>query len=177
MSEEKHVKLDRSLERGAGLLLPISSLSSPYGIGTLGDAAYKFVDFLVDAGQKYWQVLPVGPTSYGDSPYQSFSAFAGNPYYIDLDYLVEEGLLTKSQIKKYPWGDNKEYVDYATMFESRFDVLRMAYENSDFEDFGAPIKLRYTLDQFVGVRFALFCYSTKKTGGKATFKDFKIELL
>ncbi|MBQ5476134.1 MAG: 4-alpha-glucanotransferase, partial [Lachnospiraceae bacterium] len=78
MSEEKNVKLDRSLERGAGLLLPISSLSSPYGIGTLGDAAYKFVDFLVDAGQKYWQVLPVGPTSYGDSPYQSFSAFAGN---------------------------------------------------------------------------------------------------
>ncbi len=134
MSEEKNVKLDRSLERGAGLLLPISSLSSPYGIGTLGDAAYKFVDFLVDAGQKYWQVLPVGPTSYGDSPYQSFSAFAGNPYFIDLDYLVEEGLLTKSQIKKYPWGDNKEYVDYATMFESRFNVLRMAYENSDFEE-------------------------------------------
>ena len=76
------------LERGAGILMPVSSLPSPYGIGTFGSAAYDFVDFLKKARQKYWQVLPVGPTSYGDSPYQSFSAFAGNPYFIDLDTLV-----------------------------------------------------------------------------------------
>lgn len=127
-------KKDNSLKRGAGLLLPISGLPSPYGIGTLGKEAYKFVDYLVAAGQKYWQVLPVGPTSYGDSPYQSFSAFAGNPYFIDLDYLVEEGLITKAQIKKYPWGDNAEYIDYAKVYNSRFKILRQAYENSDFSN-------------------------------------------
>ena len=127
---------DNTLERGAGLLMPISSLPSPYGIGTLGKEAYKFVDYLVAAGQKYWQVLPVGPTSYGDSPYQSFSAFAGNPYFIDLDYLVEEGLLTKAQIKKFAWGDNEEYIDYATIYNSRFDVLRIAYDNCKARNFG-----------------------------------------
>ena len=73
-------------------MLPVSSLPSPYGIGALGKAAFAFIDFLKEAGQKYWQVLPVGPTSFGDSPYQSFSAFAGNPYFIDLDTLREEGL-------------------------------------------------------------------------------------
>ena len=129
---EMNEKKDKSLKRGAGLLLPISSLPSPYGIGTLGKAAYDFVDYLVEAGQKYWQVLPVGPTSYGDSPYQSFSAFAGNPYFIDLDYLVDEGLITKAQIKKYPWGDNKEYIDYATIYGSRFKILRIAFENSSY---------------------------------------------
>ena len=82
--------METTLKRGAGLLLPIYSLPSPYGIGTLGRAAFEFVDFLVRAGQKYWQVLPVGPTSYGDSPYQSYSSFAGNPYFIDLDKLCEE---------------------------------------------------------------------------------------
>lgn len=122
------------MKRGAGLLLPISSLPSPYGIGTLGKEAYKFVDYLVEAGQKYWQVLPVGPTSYGDSPYQSFSAFAGNPYFIDLDYLVEEGLITKAQIKKFPWGDNAEYIDYATVYGSRFQILRMAFNNSTYAE-------------------------------------------
>ena len=130
MADKKNEKKDNSLERGAGLLLPISSLPSPYGIGTLGKEAYKFVDYLVEAGQKYWQVLPVGPTSYGDSPYQSFSAFAGNPYFIDLDTLVDEGLITKAQIKKFPWGDNAEYIDYATVYNSRFEILRMAFENS-----------------------------------------------
>lgn len=134
MAEMKEKKQDRSLTRGAGLLLPISSLPSSYGIGTLGTEAYKFVDYLVEAGQKYWQVLPVGPTSYGDSPYQSFSAFAGNPYFIDLDYLVDEGLITKAQIKKFPWGDNKEYIDYATVYGSRFKILRIAFENSTYAE-------------------------------------------
>ena len=84
-----------SITRSAGILLPISSLPSDYGIGTLGKEAYRFVDFLVKANQSYWQVLPVGHTSYGDSPYQSFSSFAGNPYFIDLDLLEEDGLLVK----------------------------------------------------------------------------------
>lgn len=134
MAEMMNEKKDRALKRGAGLLLPISSLPSPYGIGTLGKEAYKFVDYLVEAGQKYWQVLPVGPTSYGDSPYQSFSAFAGNPYFIDLDYLVEEGLITKAQIKKFPWGDNAEYIDYATVYGLRFQILRMAFNNSTYAE-------------------------------------------
>ena len=75
------------MDRASGILLPISALPSPYGIGTLGKAAYAFADFLHAAGQKYWQLLPLGPTSYGDSPYQSFSTFAGNPYFIDLDQI------------------------------------------------------------------------------------------
>ena len=101
MATELKVGKIQNLKRGAGLLMPISSLPTPYGIGTMGKEAYKFVDYLKKAGQSYWQVLPVGPTSYGDSPYQSFSAFAGNPYFIDLDTLVSEGLITKKEIKKY----------------------------------------------------------------------------
>ena len=101
------------MRRGAGVLLPVTSLPSPYGIGTFGRAAYAFVDFLRDAGQRYWQVLPLGPTSYGDSPYQSFSAFAGNPYFIDLDLLEREGLLTGTEISACGWGDDPAAVDYA----------------------------------------------------------------
>lgn len=134
MATEKTSGKIQNFKRGAGLLLPISSLPTPYGIGTLGKEAYKFVDYLKKAGQSYWQVLPVGPTSYGDSPYQSFSAFAGNPYFIDLDYLVQEGLITKKDIKSYPWGDNEEYIDYATIYESRFKVLHKAYEASNHKD-------------------------------------------
>ena len=88
-----------SRTRSAGILLPIFSLPSKYGIGTLGKEAYRFVDFLVKADQTYWQVLPIGPTSYGDSPYQSFSSFAGNPYFIDLDLLVKDHLLEKKDLK------------------------------------------------------------------------------
>lgn len=107
-------------DRGAGILMPISSLASPYGIGTLGEEAYHFVDRLVKAGQKYWQVLPAGPTSFGDSPYQSFSAFAGNPYFIDLDTLIEEGLLLKDEVTCESWGDDPEDVDYADPFSESF---------------------------------------------------------
>lgn len=152
MADMMNEKKDRTLKRGAGLLLPISSLPSPYGIGTLGKEAYKFVDYLVEAGQKYWQVLPVGPTSYGDSPYQSFSAFAGNPYFIDLDYLVDEGLITKAQIKKFPWGDNSEYIDYATIYGSRFQVLRIAFNNSTYAETEEYVKFEkdneYWLDDY-----------------------------
>lgn len=97
--------MSKALERGAGILLPISSLPSPYGIGTMGRDAYDFVDMLKRAGQKYWQVLPIEPTSFGDSPYQSFSAFAGNPYFIDLDTLIAEGLIKKEEVESYKWAD------------------------------------------------------------------------
>lgn len=106
--------------------MPISSLPSPYGIGTLGKAAYEFVDFLRASGQSWWQILPAGPTSFGDSPYQSFSTFAGNPYFIDPDMLIEDGLLTESEVTGYDWGDDEKSVDYAKIYYSRFDLLRIA---------------------------------------------------
>ena len=90
--------------RKSGILMPISSLDSPYGVGTLGKAAFQFADFLKEAGQTIWQILPVSPTSYGDSPYQSFSTFAGNPYFIDLELLCEEGLLTQAELDALDWG-------------------------------------------------------------------------
>lgn len=117
-------------KRSAGILLPVSSLPSPYGIGTLGAAAFEFIDQLKMAGQSYWQVLPVGPTSFGDSPYQSFSAFAGNPYFIDLDLLVEEGLLQESEIQEYSWGENPSDIDYAILYQNRFPLLHQAYDRS-----------------------------------------------
>ena len=119
-----------SQTRGAGILLPISSLPTEYGIGTMGADAYEFVDLLVEAKQKYWQVLPVGPTSFGDSPYQSFSAFAGNPYFIDLDTLVAEGLLEEEELHSYNWGADPTDVDYAAIFNSRFIVLKQAFKKS-----------------------------------------------
>lgn len=116
--------------RGAGVLLPISSLPSDYGIGTIGKQAFQFVDFLKEAGQKYWQVLPVGPTSFGDSPYQSFSAFAGNPYFIDLSLLAEEQLITLDEINSFDWGKEPAEVDYEKLFLSRFKLLRLAFQRS-----------------------------------------------
>lgn len=113
--------------RAAGILLPVSSLPSPYGIGAFGKAAYDFIDFLVAARQKYWQILPLGPTSFGDSPYQSFSAFAGNPYFIDLDKLCEENLLTAEECAAQTWGKSNTQVDYARIFNLREPILRKAF--------------------------------------------------
>lgn len=118
------------LKRGAGILMPISSLPAPYGIGTFGKSAYEFADSLKRARQSYWQVLPLGPTSYGDSPYQSFSAFAGNPYFIDLDALLEEELLTKEEIDACYWLDSEEEVKYDAVYYYRFPLLKKAYERS-----------------------------------------------
>ncbi len=115
--------------RASGILMHISSLPSDYGIGTMGKEAYKFVDFLVEAKQVYWQILPICPTSYGDSPYQSFSTHAGNPYFIDLDMLCEDGLLEKSDYKNIKWGQDKTKVDYENLYNKRFPVLRKAFEN------------------------------------------------
>lgn len=126
--------------RQSGVLLHISSLSSPYGIGTLGKEAYEFVDFLQSAGQRWWQMLPIGPTGYGDSPYQSLSAFAGNPYFIDLRILEQQGLLQKSEFDQIHWGAEGA-VDFGALFEYRLNVLRCAQDRffkdppTDFDEF------------------------------------------
>ena len=118
--------------RAAGVLLPVSSLPSKYGIGNFGQAAREWVDFLVQAEQRYWQVLPLGPTSFGDSPYQSYSAFAGEPLYIDLDQLAEAGLLKKGACKRVEWGEDPSHVDYDVVRTGRKKLLRKAFKN--FED-------------------------------------------
>lgn len=113
--------------RCGGVLMHISSLPSPYGIGTMGKEARKFADFLEKAGQKYWQILPICPTSYGDSPYQSFSSFAGNPYFIDLELLCKDKLLKKSECEALYWGTNPHYVDYGAIYNSKYQLLKLAY--------------------------------------------------
>lgn len=118
-------------ERRAGILMPVSALPSPYGIGTLGKAAFDFVDWLQSAGMRLWQVLPLGPTGYGDSPYQSCSADALNYYFIDLDLLKEEGLLEKGEYADADWGEDARRVDYAKLFSRRADVLRLAFARFD----------------------------------------------
>ena len=124
------------MKRSSGILLPISALPSPHGVGTLGKAAYDFADFLHAAGQSYWQMLPLGPTGYGDSPYQSFSTFAGNPYFIDLDLLIEDGLLTKQELSVCDRGDPAR-VDYGMLYETRFDLLKKAKRRGWERDRGA----------------------------------------
>ena len=144
---------ETKFKRNAGILMPVSSLPSPYGIGTFGKDAYDFVTFVKECNHKYWQVLPLGPTTYGDSPYQSYSAFAGNPYFVDLDMLIEEGFLLKSEVISRDWGDgivpvnvseddavngrfgtyrdgnigDERYVSYEKIYNNRFDILRIAY--------------------------------------------------
>ncbi len=117
------------MERRSGILMPIFSLPSPYGIGTLGKAAYEYVDFLHDAGQTWWQILPVCPTGYGESPYQTCSTFAGNPYFIDLDMLREDGLLELSDYNEIDWGENPARISYRRIEKNRLPVLHKAYEN------------------------------------------------
>lgn len=112
--------------RKNGILMHISSLPSPYGIGTLGKEARAFVDFLKEGGQSYWQLLPICPTSYGDSPYQSYSTFAGNPYFIDLDMLSEEGLLNKEEYEHIDWESEPERVNYGALYEKRYPLLHKA---------------------------------------------------
>ena len=139
MVEYKRMNLERVLYmRTSGILMHISSLPSEYGIGTMGKEAYKFIDFLHRSNQSLWQILPVCPTSYGDSPYQSFSTYAGNPYFIDFDMLKEEGLLKKSEYNKIDWGSNPEYVDYEKIYNNRYTVLKKAYKrfkDTDKSDF------------------------------------------
>lgn len=141
-----------NLERGAGVLLHISSLPSPYGIGTMGKAAYEFVDNLKAAGQKYWQVLPVGQTGFGDSPYQSFSAFAGNPFFVDIENLINDGLIDRKDADGILWGRYAEYVEYDKVYDGRQKLLSIAYDNwknrrePEYEEFVR--KNSYWLDDY-----------------------------
>ena len=128
--------------RKGGILLPVSSIPSRYGIGTFSKQAYEFVDFLEKAGQKYWQILPLGPTGYGDSPYQSFSTFAGNPYYIDLEELIGKGWLTREECDACDFGADDGYVDYEKVYLSRFKVLKKAYERSGIGTDGDFLEFR-----------------------------------
>lgn len=117
--------------RECGILMHISSLPGKYGVGTMGKQAYKFVDFLQSAGQSYWQILPLTPTGYGDSPYQSCSAYAGNPYLIDLEALVEEGLLEESLPESIHWCDREDKADFGLQYRAKLQVLRKAYSRFD----------------------------------------------
>ena len=125
--------------RKSGILMHISSLPGPYGIGSMGASAYDFVDFLVAAGQSYWQILPLNPTGYGDSPYQSFSTFAGNHYLIDLDALVQEGLLLPEELAQVNWGSSEDRVDFGLLYNERARLLKIAHsrftETEDYRDF------------------------------------------
>lgn len=120
------------MKRTCGVLLPVASLPSRYGIGCFSTEAYRFVDFLADSGQTWWQILPLGQTGYGDSPYQSFSTFAGNPYFIDLEQLIGAGYISREEADQYDFGNNPSYVDYDRIYQVRYLLLHHAYENSPF---------------------------------------------
>ena len=121
-------------ERSSGILFHPTSLPGKYGIGTLGKEAYAFIDFLKKSKQKLWQIFPLGPTGYGDSPYQSFSSFAGNPYLIDFDLLIEAHLLSEEDLRDIFFGDNEEYIDYGAIYNQKYPLLRKAYENFKSSD-------------------------------------------
>ena len=150
------------MQRSSGILLPVSALPSPYGIGTLGKEARKFVDFLAAAKQTYWQVLPLGPTSYGDSPYQCFSSFAGNPYYVDLEELIALGLLKKEEVEAVDWGWDRRYVDYEKVYFGRRRILRQAFAR--FKD-GAALA-RFVQNNPRIEEYALFMAIKDQFGGR-----------
>lgn len=148
------------MKRSAGILLPISSLPSKYGIGCFDKAAYAFVDFLKDAGQTCWQILPLGQTSYGDSPYQSFSTFAGNPYFISLDALCDEQLLTKEECEAAALPDT-DCIDYSRLYETRYSLLRKAYNRMENDN----AVLEFTASQPWLEDYALFMALKDHFGG------------
>jgi len=154
------------MKRSGGILMPISSLPSPYGIGTLGEDARSFIRFLKEAGQSFWQILPTGPTGYGDSPYQSFSSFAGNPYLIDFDDLCRHGLLKTEEYNKIDWGKDPEKVDYYRISQERWKVLKKAVDRLIADppgDYGAFLeKNRYWLPDY-----SLFMAEKNDHGGGA----------
>ena len=160
--------------RKSGVLLPVFSLPGAYGIGCFSKEAYKFVDFLADAGQSYWQILPVGQTSYGDSPYQSFSTFAGNPYFIDLTELIERGLLKKAECDHTRMKSTDGYIDYGLLYEKRYPLLRRAYHRLSGDDMAK-------VDKFVAKNskwlpdYSLFMALKDEHGG-ASFMEWEDEL-
>ena len=160
--------------RKSGILLPISSLPSKYGIGTFGKSAYEFVDLLERGGQSYWQILPLGPTGYGDSPYQSFSTFAGNPYYIDLEMLIEQELLTKEECEEHEFFDHPGYVDYEKIYQGRFQLLEKAFQRSELKsdkDYQGFLEAnKYWLDDY-----ALFM-AVKKAFDGVSFSEWSEDI-
>ncbi len=159
--------------RESGVLMHITSLPGKYGVGTMGKAAFDFVDFLKKAGQRYWQILPLTPTGYGDSPYQSCSTFAGNHYLIDLDLLVEGGLLKEEDIKNIQWNDTDEKVNFGLLYNHKLGVLRKAYSRFDGgEDFE-----RFCRENGSWLAdFALFMALKEESGGQSWYrweKDLK----
>ena len=157
------------MERTAGILMPISSLPGRYGIGCFNLSAYEFVDFLRDAGQKYWQILPIHPTSYGDSPYQSFSTFAGNPYFIDIEALISEGVLTYDECDSVFFGSEEDDIDYAALYDGRKLLLTMAYERSRISE--NPDYQKFTADNHWWLDdYALFMALKDFFGGKCWYE-------
>lgn len=155
--------------RASGILMPIFSLPGKYGIGSFSKEAYQFVNFLKDAGQLYWQILPVGPTSYGDSPYQSFSTFAGNPYFISLGTLVDEGLLTEEECAPLDEDVNPTDIDYARLYHTRYAVLRKAYDRSHIQE-GAEFKA-FVMDNAAWLKdYALFMALKDAHDGKSFYQ-------
>lgn len=159
-----HLKGDIDMRQN-GILMHITSLPSPYGIGTMGRAAREFIDFLQEAGQCCWQILPICPTSYGDSPYQSFSTFAGNPYFIDLDDLAEDGLLKPEEYQQIDWGDGTA-VDYALLYKNRFPVLNIACDRLWETDAQAVHDFCWNQGQWIQ-DYALFMALKEHFGGGA----------
>lgn len=149
--------------REAGILLPISAIHSKYGIGSFSKEAYNFIDWLKESGQSYWQILPLGPTSFGDSPYQSFSSFAGNPYYIDLETLINEGLLEKEDCM-IDFGKNERMVDYSKIYNNRIPLLKKSFLkfNKDEKYFDFLKKNAFWIDDY-----ALFMAIKEKNCGKS----------
>ncbi len=155
--------------RASGILLPVFSLPGKYGIGCFSKEAYKFVDFLCESGQTYWQLLPLGPTSYGDSPYQSFSTFAGNPYFIDLEKLIEKGWLSRAAVNKLDFGQDIERIDYAKLYEQRFPILYKAYENSNIASDKEFVK--FCKENAYWIKdYAMFMALKDLFGGKSFFE-------
>ncbi len=160
--------------RECGILLPVASLPSRYGIGTFSREACDFIDSLKEAGQNYWQILPLGPTGYGDSPYQSFSAFAGNPYYIDLEQLIEEGLLTRAECDAADFGQNECYVNYEAIYRQRFPILKKAYERwkRQTEEKGGDIDGVLEAGLYDETREYCFYAALKKSFGERSWSEW-----
>lgn len=158
-------------QRQSGILLPISALPSKYGIGDFGKAAYSFIDFLEASKQKNWQILPLGVTSYGDSPYQCVSSYAGNPYFIDLEELVELGYLTDKEINKVDFGDDPESVDYAKLYINKYEILKIAYVNSK-DQLKEALEDFYIKNKFWLREFALFM-TLKKAHEDKTWQEWE----
>ena len=160
-------------ERQSGILLPISALPGKYGIGDFGKSAYSFVDFLENSKQKNWQILPLGVTSYGDSPYQCISSYAGNPYFIDLDKLIDQEYLLDEDIRQLDLGDNPNKIDYAKLYNNKYKLLKIAYDNAKFE-LKLELEKFHTENEFWLREFALFM-ALKKAHNDKPWQEWEIE--